>query len=397
MTLADRWLLPDGVKEVLPPEAERIESVRRQLLDLYRGWGYDLVMTPLIEYLESLLTGTGHDLELLTFKVTDQLTGRMMGVRADITPQVARIDAHCLHNTGVVRLCYASPVLHTRPAYLQASRNPLQLGAELYGHDGAASDVEVIQLMLETLRTTGVRQAVTLDLNQVNIYRQLARHAGLDAQQAEVLTEILQRKSLTELRSYVAAQVADKQAAEWLLALARLNGDVTVLQQAEALFADAPAGVRNALANLRDIVEAVQQYSAEVDIYIDLSELRGYNYHTGIIFTAYVPGYGQPVAKGGRYDDIGRVFGRARPATGFSADLMVLVALSDQVEVELPKGIYAPANPDALLSERIAELRVSGERVVAGLPGMSDDPRELRCDRQLQWDGEQWQVVSLAN
>lgn len=396
MTFADRWLLPDGVKEVLPPEAERIESVRRQLLDLYRHWGYDLVMTPLIEYLDSLLTGTGHDLDLLTFKLTDQLTGRMMGIRADITPQVARIDAHCLHHQGAVRLCYSSHVLHTRPAFLQAYRNPLQVGAELYGHDGPASDVEVIQLMVETLRVAGIREIVTLDLNQAGIYRALVAAASLTPAQEARLTEILQRKAEIELKAFVEAEVSDAKAATWLLALARLTGGMQVLQEAREHFADAPTAVKEALDNLTTIAQTVAGHCPDVDIYIDLSELRGYNYHTGIIFTAYVPGYGQPVAKGGRYDDIGKVFGRARPATGFSADLMVLVSLSDQAESELPRGIYAPVSQDATLLAAVSELRKHGERVVAGMPGMDNDPVELRCDRTLSWDGQKWQVISLS-
>ncbi|MFP8966367.1 ATP phosphoribosyltransferase regulatory subunit [Pokkaliibacter sp. CJK22405] len=396
MTFADRWLLPDGVKEVLPPEAERIEAVRRQLLDLYRSWGYDLVMTPLIEYLDSLLTGTGHDLDLLTFKVTDQLTGRMMGIRADITPQVARIDAHCLHQQGAVRLCYSSHVLHTRPAFLQAFRNPLQVGAELYGHDGAASDVEVIQLMIETLDAVGVKRSITLDLNQAGIYRELVKAAGLDENQEQQLTEILQRKAEIELKAFVKREISDARMAGWLQALVRLNGGLQVLDEARSVLSEAPANVLAALENLAEIATTIRQRYTGIDIYIDLSELRGYNYHTGIIFTAYVPGYGQPVAKGGRYDDIGKVFGRARPATGFSADLMVLVSLSEQLESELPRGIFAPAQQDAALLAAVNQLRKQGERVVAGMPGMDNNPQELRCDRQLQWDGQQWQVVDLA-
>ncbi|WP_305856263.1 ATP phosphoribosyltransferase regulatory subunit [Balneatrix alpica] len=396
MTLADRWLLPDGVKEVLPPEAERIESVRRQLLDLYRSWGYDLVMPPLVEYLESLLTGTGHDLELLTFKVTDQLTGRLMGVRADITPQVARIDAHCLHVESPVRLCYASSILHTRPAHLQASRNPLQVGAELYGHAGAASDVEVISLMLDTLAVAGVQRPVTLDLNQVGIYTALLQMAELSQPEQDELTELLQRKARTELAAWLAVKVSDAKLATWLAALLDLNGGTEVLAETRSCFVDAPAGVQEALDNLQAILEQVQHRHPQLAIYIDLSELRGYNYHTGIVFTAYVPGYGQPVAKGGRYDQIGKVFGRARPATGFSADLMVLVSLSEQCSSELPTGILAPEQLDEELEAKVRELRAQGERVVRALPGMSGDLRGLRCDRQLVQHNGQWQVQPLV-
>ena len=306
MSIADRWLLPDGVKEILPAEARQVEALRRKLLSLFDSWGYDLVMPPMIEYLESLLTGTGNDLALNTFKVTDQLTGRMMGLRADTTPQVARIDAHSLNQQGPSRLCYANSVLHTVPANMLTSRSPMQIGAELYGHAGVESDIEVISLMLEALSQVDLGQPLTLDLGHVGIYRALVEQAGLGTDAQGELFTLLQKKSLTELDSLLAELSLDDAQVEAFRLLSRLNGGRdTLVRTREALLQGYPA-IAAALQDLEAIADAVTARFPNVSLYFDLGELRGYNYHTGVVFAVYVPTYGQPLAKGGRYDEIGK-------------------------------------------------------------------------------------------
>lgn len=390
MSTVDRWLLPDGVEEVLPSQAQKIERLRRQLLNLYRSWGYQLVIPPLMEFTESLLIGLGSDIDLLTFKVTDQLSGRAMGIRADITPQVARIDAHSMPSEGVARLCYAGSVLHTRPKTLLASRSPIQLGAELYGATSIAADIEVIALMLETLAAAGLDR-VTLDLGHVGIYRALLAQSQLDEHQAELLFDALQRKSAVDVRQVLAgtdqAGVADS-----LLALSGLHGDESVLAQAETMFSNGPDQALQAVREVREIAGAIKQRCPDVALYFDLSELRGYHYHTGVVFAAYVPGHGQALANGGRYDHVGEVFGRARPATGFNTDLKALVDLIDDCEDDITAGaISAPAEGDAALWLKIEELRSKGETVITRLT----DEVDSRCDRQLLQQDSQWVVETL--
>ena len=394
MSIADRWLLPDGVKEILPAEAKQIETLRRRLLSRFDSWGYDLVMPPMIEYLESLLTGTGNDLALNTFKVTDQLTGRMMGLRADTTPQVARIDAHSLNRQGPTRLCYANSVLHTVPSHMLTGRSPLQIGAELYGHAGVESDIEVICLMLESLTEVELGQPLTLDLGHVGLYRALIEQAGLESDAEAELFDLLQKKSLTELDTLLAElPLSDTQRGAFGQ-LARLNGDQSVIVQARTeLQGDYPA-IQVALDQLEAIASAISSRFPSVSLYFDLAELRGYNYHTGVVFALYVPSYGQPLAKGGRYDEIGKVFGRARPATGFSADLKVIAELVT-APVASAGAIMAPVDGDSALLRKISELREQGERVVQALPGITTDYAELGCDRQLLQGSDGWTVAVL--
>ncbi len=393
MSAEDRWLLPEGIEEILPPDAARMERLRRELLDLYECWGYELVIPPLIEFLESLLTGTGNDLELQTFKLTDQLSGRMMGVRADMTPQVARIDAHLLKRDGPVRLCYMGTVLRTRADGFGGSRSPYQAGVELYGHRGHESDLEVLVLMLETLRVAGIG-AVHLDLGHVAVFRALVRQAGLDREHEGLLFEALQRKALPEIRQQLSAWVLPAPCEQALLALVELNGGPEVLDEADLRLAVTGEDVRDALATLRRLVAALRRRWPELPVHIDLAELRGYHYHTGVLFAAYVPGQGQAVAQGGRYDEIAQVFGRARPATGFSTDLATLLLLAPAAEITTT-GIYAPPVEDAALERRVAALRSQGERVICALPGTVVVPGILGCDRLLvRRDGE-WDVVSL--
>lgn len=392
MKLRDRWLLPEGIGELLPAEAWALETVRRQLLDCYRSWGYELVIPPFIEYLDSLLTGTGHDLDLQTFKLTDQLTGRTLGVRADMTPQVARIDAHRLQREEPVRLCYLGTVLHTRADGFAGSRSPMQVGAELFGNASVASDLEVLALMLETLRLTGV-QDIHLDLGHVGIFRGLAAEAGLDADREATLFDALQRKAIPELRE-LTADLPGEQGAR-LCRLATLNGGQEVLTEARAQLAGASAATRQALDNLCAIADAARENLPDTPLHFDLAELRGYTFHTGVVFAAFVPGQGQEIARGGRYDHIGEVFGRARPATGFSTDLKTLLALGRSPDVARPGGIFAPADGDAALRERIAGLRAAGERVVRGLPGQAGDAGTMGCDRELRRQDGQWVVMEL--
>ena len=385
----DRWLLPEGIDEVLPPEAWRLEGVRRRLLDQFRCWGYELVIPPFIEYLESLLTGTGRDLELQTFKVTDQLSGRMMGLRADITPQVARIDAHRLRAAQPTRLCYIGTVLHTRPDGLGGSRSPLQIGAELYGHAGIESDVEIVCLMMATLAAAGVGD-VHLDLGHVGVYRGLARAAGLTPEQESSLFDALQRKAEPEIEALVRGGAVTPPYAGMLLALAELNGGSEVVTQARTKLAAAPAEVLAAI----DYVEAMARELAErlpqVPLHVDLAELRAYHYQTGVVFAAFVPGEGEEIARGGRYDDIGREFGRARPATGFSADLKTALRLAAPgAAVSAGARIHAPAIGDAALERRVDALRAAGRIVVRALPGLGADARAMGCtERLVERDGE---------
>jgi ATP phosphoribosyltransferase regulatory subunit len=395
MTVADRWLLPDGVEELLPEQAELVEALRRKLLDLYRSWGYELVIPPLIEYTESLLVGLGHDIDIQTFKVVDQLSGRTMGIRADITPQTARIDAHSLNREGPVRLCYAGSVLHTKPKSLLASRSPIQVGAELYGDASLSSDTEIICLMLQTLQCTGVTN-ITLDLGHVGIYRALVAQAGLEGEAEKALFDALQRKASADIEMAINRGIADPVMANMMRALSQLNGDRSVLTRAAQLLAAAPPAVAAAIADLNQVADLIAMRMPDVNLYFDLSELRGYHYHTGLVFAALAPGYGQAVANGGRYDHIGESFGRARPATGFNTDLKALLAyVSSTVREDENPSIFAPADNNLsaehalALWQTIQTLRASGERVVSGLSGQTE-AKEYK--RRLVLQQGQWSV-----
>ena len=394
MATVDRWLLPDGIEEVLPPEAARIETARRQVLDLFQRWGYEFVVTPHIEYLESLLTGAGQDLDLRTFKVIDPLSGRQMGFRADITPQVARIDAHSMRREGPSRLCYAGSVLHAQPRPLTTSRSPIQLGAELYGDASPASDVEVISLLVDTLELAQVPD-VHMDLGHVGIYRGLARAAGLSGDAEQQLFDAMQRKAMDEIATLTETLPASL--GKMLQALAELCGGREVLDLAQACLVDAPDDVHAALDELLAIADALSLRYPELPLYFDLGELRGYRYHTGVVFAAFVPGVGYAIAQGGRYDDIGADCGRARPATGFSTDLKTLVSLGQMQLGDVPAGIWAPDSHDVYLWQAVRRLRAEGARVVQALPGqVAADAREAGCDRQLALCEGRWQVAPLA-
>ncbi len=396
MTVNDRWLLPQGIEEALPADAAKLEKMRRQLLDLYSSWGYQLVMPPFIEYLESLLTGTGHDLDLQTFQLIDQLSGRSLGVRADMTPQVARIDAHQLKKDAPNRLCYMGTVLHTRPDGFGGTRSPLQVGAELYGHAGVESDVEVLCLMLETFKLASIED-VFLDVGHVGIYRGLVAQAGLSDDQEATLFEMLQRKAIPEISQFLSALDIDTDVRQMLANLAELHGGEECLTLAKKVLEKADDSVKQALDYLQQTVDKLQQRISDVNIHFDLSELRGYHYHTGILFAAYVPGQGQEIARGGRYDDIGKVFGRARPATGFSTDLKTLVNLSINQSTQIERSaIFAPSLDDASLAKKIAELRAQGKTVIEELPGQQGDAMAMGCDKQLVQHDGQWSIEGIA-
>ena len=385
----NRWLLPQGIEEALPPEARQLEGMRRQLLDTYARWGYQLVMPPFIEYLDALLTGTAHDLNEQTFQLVDQLTGRVLGVRADMTPQVARIDAHQLKREAPNRLCYIGTVLHTRPDGFGGSRSPMQVGAELYGHAGVESDVEILALMLETFRQARV-QNVLLDLGHVGIFRALAAQAKLSAEHEANLFEMLQRKAIPEIGAFLAQLNISNALRDMLASLPTLHGDVSCLERAAQVLLAADGQVKAALDYLRNTAQRLRLREPDVQLHFDLAELRGYHYQTGIVFAAYVPGQGQEIARGGRYDAIGKVFGRARAATGFSTDLKTLVDLSVQAIPLAQAGIFAPCVEDNTLLQKIALLRAQGETVIEQLPGQSGDATTMGCAHQLVKRNTQW-------
>ena len=381
------WQLPAHIEDILPPEAQRVESLRGRLLELFRTRGYQVVMPPLLEYVDSLRVGTGVDLDLRTFKLIDQLSGRQMGLRADITPQVARIDAYLAQRAGVARYAYCGSVLHARPASDNVRRELLQLGAELFGHPSVESDIEVQQLMLRALAVAGIRD-VHLDLGHVAVFRTLVARAGLDAALESALFAALQGKDISEVYA-----LTDGLASPWREALRRLPdlyGDRGVL---EAAARDLPAlpEIRHALGELGAMADATAPGSAT--LHFDLAELRGYHYHSAVVFAAYTAGHATAIAAGGRYDEVGRAFGRARPATGFSLDL---VELSTIVGAEPSVGaVVAPTGSDPALLAAIEALRSAGEIVVVDLPGDQRPVAELNCRRALVLRDGRWQVEAI--
>jgi ATP phosphoribosyltransferase regulatory subunit len=379
------WLLPEYIADALPAEAARIEGLRRRLLDHFRGRGYEFVMPPMLEYLESLLTGAGHDLKLRTFKLVDQLSGRTMGVRADITPQAARIDAHLLNHQGVTRLSYCGSVLHTLPASVSAGREPVQIGAELYGYEGIAADLDIIRLMADAFAV--IKLPISrIDLGHVGIFRALAEAAGLPEETEQKVLGLLQSKDVPELMM-VCADVPSPYR-EALLVLPELYGGPELLARAVKELPPLPA-ITQALEGLRHLLEA----APELPFSIDLSDLRGYHYHNGVVFAAYCPGYPAAIALGGRYDGAGKTFGRARPATGFSMDLREVARLVPVAKEQA--GILAPnIGHDKQLAVHIASLRESGEIVVELLPGETACEGPL-CDRKLVHVGGQWIIEAI--
>lgn len=391
MTIKESWLLPEGIDELMPQEAAQLEKMHRTLVDFMRSWGYQLVVPPLVEYLDSLLTGTAKTLDIQTFKLTDQMSGRMLGIRADMTPQVARIAAHKLRNEAdILRLCYIGSVLHTLPTGLDGARNPIQLGAEIYGHAGPESDIESIELMVALLNVSGAVSKMALDIGHVGVYRGLAEFAQLTESQEQELFSALQRKASAEIDALLQAYDINNDAKQMLQELSELNGDQSVLDRAKQVLKKAPQSVQDALTTLEQIANALTQRLPDIAINFDLAELRGYHYHTGVVFAAYKPNSSHAIAAGGRYDDIGEDFGLAQPATGFSLDLKKLVT-------ELPtqklhqETIGVQWLEDASLHAAVKTLRESGKVVIYQFPG-SETPTTHTL---IKLDGH-WQVTETG-
>jgi ATP phosphoribosyltransferase regulatory subunit len=394
--MSSAWLLPEHIADVLPAQARRVEELRRVWLDVARGYGYELVMPPMLEHLESLLSGTGHELDLKTFKLVDQLSGRTLGVRADATPQVARIDAHLLNRVSLTRLCYCGPVLHTRPASPHASREPLQFGAEIYGHAGLEADLEVQELALEGLKAIGLTDLV-LDLSDVRLVQGVLGGLGVDTQltatQRDQLLTALAGKDAGTLRELAEPWGAD--VAKALIQLTRLYGDESVLAQAREVLPK-HALVDAALTDLAHLAQRLRAAFPDVRVGFDLSDLSGYAYYSGTRFAVYGAGHADALLRGGRYDEVGAVFGRRRPAVGFSLDLKIVAELMATKEgVSVRSAVRAPWGEDASLRQAVRQLRQQGQTVVCVLPGHEHEVQEFDCDRELSLIDGQWVVRSL--
>jgi len=382
-----RWLLPEHIEDILPGEARTVERLRRAILDLFAAHGYELVQPPLLEYTESLLSGTGSDLDLATFRLVDRLSGRQLGVRADHTPQVARIDAHLLNREGVTRLAYCGSVLHTLPAGMTTTREPIQIGAELYGHAGLEADLEVLRLMARSLAASGIDR-LHVDIGHPRIFRALAEGVQLGREEAEALFHAVQQKDAPAVQAMRAA-LGDERA-EAIARLTRLNGDAGVLEAARKDLPRNPA-IAEALDELSRLAREVAAPGLEISV--DLAELGGFNYESGVVFAAFAAASPDALARGGRYDEVGRSFGRARPATGFTMDLRRIAALAGPTP--RPAGILAPCLADKALDEEVARLRAAGETVIADLPGHAAARAELGCDRILEKREGRWTAVPL--
>jgi ATP phosphoribosyltransferase regulatory subunit len=379
-----RWLLPENISDVLPREARRLEEVRRALLDLYAGYGYELVIPPLIEYIDSLLTGTGSDLDLRTFKLVDQASGRLLGLRADMTPQAARIDAHILNREGVVRLCYAGSALHARPLHPLAAREAMQVGAELYGAAGLPADLEMLELAVQSLRLAGLGR-VSLDLGHTGVVGGLLDLAGMTDVAEDAVLSALSTKDIPALQATVEA--LPPAVRDGLLALGRLSGGQEIIEAARRVLPP-EAGIRAALSELEQLAARCGADTVSVD----LADLHGYRYHTGMTFAVHAPELPSAVLRGGRYDNIGKAFGRARPAVGFSIYLRELVRL---LGTRAARAILAPADDDKELREAIRRLRAGGEIVIQRLADESSEPDcgDFNFDRELRRVGNAWQLA----
>ena len=387
--MSSAWLLPEHIADVLPAEARRIEELRRSLLDGARGYGFELVMPPLLEHLESLLSGTGRELNLKTFKLVDQLSGRTLGVRADTTPQVARIDAHLLNRRGVTRLCYCGPIVHTRPDGLHATREPLQFGAEIYGHGGLEADLEVLELALDCLKAAGVTKLV-LDLGDARILRGVMAGVAIDAAQMAELVAAVGSKDA----SAVAALAKDFPAStrQALGRLLSLYGGVEVLELAKQQLPSSPQ-IAAALADLAWLHNHLRRAYPSLNIGFDLCDMSGNAYYTGVRFAVYDEMSSDALVRGGRYDEVGAVFGRNRPAVGFSLDLKSLAGSASRQP--LRAAVRAPWGEDPELRAAVRQLREQGETVVCILPGHEHEGEEFACDRELVADGGRWVLRAL--
>jgi ATP phosphoribosyltransferase regulatory subunit len=381
----ESWMLPDGIQELTPEYARAFEELRQQVLTLFANWGYDLFHPPLLEFMESLLIGNSADLDGQTFKFTDQSTGKTLGLRADITPQAVRMDAHVRRKDEPDRLCYAGPVSRTRESSIGARRNPYQIGAELFGYTGIAADIEALQLMIEMLGLSGITD-IALDIGHIGVFRAVSKSLNLSKSVKQRVVDIFQRKAGSEL-----ASVVSKEDCQALAPLLDMYGDRSVIDEARRHYQQ--SDIQQVLDELDTIVDRISSLYPDQPINIDLAELRGYKYHNGLLFAAYTPTCGSPLALGGRYDNIGTTFGRSRPATGFSADLFKLLNLSGKRWQKT--AIFAPASEDPQLLTQIRDLRAQGHTVIMELPDQQGTPRDMGCDRMLQHLKNQWQVVSL--
>lgn len=387
----NRWLLPENIADILPSEARKIEDLRRILLDRFQAYGYELVMPPMLEYLDSLLTGSGQDLNLKTFKLVDQISGRTLGLRADMTPQVARIDAHLLNRQGVTRLCYAGSILHTRAAAGSSSREQLQLGAEIYGHSGWEADLEIQALLNDVLNLSQVGE-ITLDMSHAGLLTAILGDFSPKPESLEALYSSLQTKDLPFLNEVLLDWPSEVKSA--VLALANLSGSPKkVLEQASQNLPKT-ASVKAALDELERLCAAVANLPNSPQLNLDLSDLKGYQYHSGVMFAAYVEGLPVAIARGGRYDMVGKAFGRSRPATGFSLDIMTLARISKKDSRKT--AILAPWSNDSTLSQEIAQLRSQGQVVIQLLPGHEQDGDEFHCDRELVNQKGAWVIKTRA-
>ena len=393
MTKLNSWILPAGIEEILPPDAYALELLCREIMDQFGLWGYELVMPPLAEYLDSLLTGAGDDLELKTFKITDQLTGRMMGIRADITPQVARVDSHKIGLDTPTRLCYLGSVLHTRPAGPGGTRAPLQIGAEIYGHAGVESDAEILSLMLITLQTAGLKN-VHVDIGHAGIYRNLIKKLEISVDKESVIINTLQRKAANELECLFDEWSISSDVSSAILSLTELHGDRQILDKALTAFKPLGDDIVIHIEELIRIADLTEKQVQDAPLFFDLADCSGYLYHNGIILTTYIHGQGQGIAFGGRYDGLGKEFGRARPATGFSIDIKSVYKLVSRTASKRT-GIFAPSSETPGLNDVISELRQKGERVISQLPGQSGSAKNMGCDREIYLDGRRWKVRDL--
>ena len=397
MSIKERhhWRLPDGVEEVLPPDARALELLRREVLDLFDRWGFDYVIPPMIEYLDALLVGAGHDLELQTFRMVDQASGRMLGIRADMTSQAARIDAASLADDGTRRLCYAGTVVHAEPIGVLESRVPLMAGAELFGAPSVVADAEIVCLMVETLARGGITQPI-VELGHVGIVRSLSQATGLDGAAQDELFDALQRKSQPDIEELLAEVVLSADLQRLISALPALMGSVDVLDRARALAGDSVALIDGALTELATLNTLVEARCPTLELRFDLCELTGFVYHTGPVFAAYSPDFGRAIARGGRYDAIGKTYGRARPATGFDVDLKRLAGqrVAATSAVWAPPVTDVPAEGAGTLPAVVADLRERGTRVVCGLAAGERPPEG--CDRVLTWQGGKWLLQAMS-
>ena len=394
MSSRTRWLLPAGIEEVLPKEAIVLESYRRKSLDLFSSWGYRLVMPPFIEFLDSLLIGECEDLNLQTFKLTDQLSGRMMGVRADMTPQVARIDAHMIKSDAPTRLCYCGTVLHTLPETAGGTRSPLQIGAELYGHQGLESDVEIISLMNTALQSNGI-QNILLDIGHTGIYETLIAKANLADNIQNELNNMLQRKASADIQDLLTSVECSSEIKQAIIKLVDMHGSYAILQQAREQLAVGGKKLIECIDYIDNLSQTLNNKLRNTAIHYDLAESHGYHYQKGIVFTAFCADTKNELARGGRYDNIGESFGRARPAIGFSADLRQIILVSSNSESQTISAIYAPMTDDPSLTSAITELRANCDTVIHGLSNNSEEATSLGCNRILYKNNNKWSVQDI--